>query len=213
LRQRFGRELSPKEVLVGYAGRLVTQKGFQVFVAAARRCQIAAAHPRPRFVIIGGAPRDASSDPLAWARAVMPPGTLFTGHVEDPEEYIADLDVLVVPSLMRDPFPRVVIEAMALGVPVVASSRGGIPEAIRDGTDGVLVHAADINGLASRIQELAQSEMLRKKMSLAARSRALREYSSELTAKRVQELLLHGRVTPFGRAQSASVSSRDPSVY
>jgi glycosyltransferase involved in cell wall biosynthesis len=190
LRARYGPELSGSQLLVGYVGRLVPQKGFDVFVQASRLFWQWAPHLPVRFVVLGDNPRASRDDELARARRVMPPGTLFPGYVAEPEAYIADLDVLAVPSVMRDPFPRVVIEAMALGVPIVASRTGGIPEALRDGQDGFLVPRLDPAALAERLLELASSRELRLRLGQSARAHARARHSSQATARRVQDLLL-----------------------
>ena len=182
LRREF--HIGSDECLVGAAGRLVAHKGLEVLARAAASVRDV------RFVILGGNPRHQNGDALATLRAQMPPGTLFTGWLPEPLPYMADLDVLVVPSLYPDPFPRTVIEALALGVPVVASRIGGIPEAVRDGREGFLVPPGDPAALAAHIALLAAQPALRREMAARAFSRAEARYSARATARAVEQVLL-----------------------
>ena len=61
---------------------------------------------------------------------------IFTGYKSDVESYIADFDIFFIPSRYPDPFPRVVIESMSLGKPVIGFNIGGIGEAIDDNING-----------------------------------------------------------------------------
>jgi glycosyltransferase involved in cell wall biosynthesis len=182
-RLRREHHIGSDSLLVGAAGRLVAHKGLAVLARAAAMLR------EVRFAILGGNPRHEGGDALAELRKTMPPDTIFTGWLAEPEPYVADLDVLVVPSLYPDPFPRTVIEAMALGVPVVASDIGGIPEAVRDGREGFLVPPGDAQALAARIALLASQPALRREMAERALSRAEARYSARGTAQAVAQVL------------------------
>lgn len=78
----------------------------------------------------------------------------FIGYAK-PDELFAQVDGLVVPSLWREPFGRVVVEANAHGVPVLASRMGGLPEIVEDGTTGYLFDSDDPEGLAGLLHRLA----------------------------------------------------------
>jgi glycosyltransferase involved in cell wall biosynthesis len=197
LRREHG--IAADVVLAGAAGRLVAHKGLSVLASAARLTS------GVRFVNLGGNPRHEAGDALATLRSAMPKGTLFLGWLAAPEPYLADLDLLIVPSLYPDPFPRTVIEAMALGVPVVASNIGGIPEAVRDGREGFLVPPGDPQALAARIELLASQPALRREMAARALSRAEARYSAREAARAVELVLLEAVRT----RDTASGSNRD----
>ena len=200
-RLRREHSIGADEILVGAAGRLVAHKGLAVLARAARSVRGA------RFVILGGNPRHQRGDALAALRAQMPAGTIFTGWLADPLPYLADLDLLAVPSLYPDPFPRSVIEAMALGVPVVASNIGGIPEALRDGREGFLVPPGNAAALAARVALLATQPALRQQMAARALSRAEERYSARATARAVEQVLL---ATHRASASSTAASPSPP---
>ena len=83
----------------------------------------------------------------------------------------AQMDVLLLTS-RRDPLPRVVMEAMCHGIPVVASRVDGIPELVEDGATGVLVAPGDAAGFAQAVQRLLEDRGLRQRMGAAGRERA-----------------------------------------
>lgn len=78
----------------------------------------------------------------------------WTGFCRDVDAQLARMDVMVLPSLFGEGLPMVVLEAMATGVPVIATDVEGVPEAIRDNEDGLLAKAGDSEDLARRIEEL-----------------------------------------------------------
>jgi glycosyltransferase involved in cell wall biosynthesis len=94
----------------------------------------------------------------------------WLGEREDVPELIGALDVLLAPSL-QEPFGRTLIEAMALGVPVIATDVGGPPEIVRDGREGLLVPPARASAWAAAIGTLARDPQLRAHMGAAGRRR------------------------------------------
>ena len=92
----------------------------------------------------------------------------FLGYVRDPAEVLARAQLFVLSSLSEG-FPRSVIEAMRAGLPVVASAVGGIPEAVRDGIEGLLVPRGDPSALAAALSGLLADGARRKQMGLHAR--------------------------------------------
>ena len=98
---------------------------------------------------------------------------VFVGKVDRQallNEY-READFLVLPSLF-EPFGIVLLEAMATGLPVVASRVGGIPEVVRDGRTGILVEPANARALADALMELCRDENLRITMGADAKDRA-----------------------------------------
>jgi glycosyltransferase involved in cell wall biosynthesis len=100
----------------------------------------------------------------------------FLGFVE-PTELLSRIDVLIVPSLWEEPFPRVLIEAYAHGVAVVGSKRGGIPEGIEPGRTGLVFDPDDQGGLARAIAMLLEDPRLVTDMKANARAIAATAYT------------------------------------
>lgn len=112
----------------------------------------------------------------------------WTGFVTDVPAELAKIDALVLPSLFGEGLPMVVLEAMAAGVPVIASDVEGVPEAIRDGEDGLLVKPGDAAALAAAIEELTSGAVDYAAMSAHARARHAEHFSAAIMARRVADV-------------------------
>jgi glycosyltransferase involved in cell wall biosynthesis len=131
--------------------------------------------PRLRLLVVGDGPlrheverRLASSD-LAGRAEV-------TGWVDDPAALLAMADLYVLTSDAEN-CPLSLLEAMAAGLPVVATAVGGVPEVVRDGVDGLLCPAGDVGAMTGALGRLAGEPYLRQLFGTAARERILDEYT------------------------------------
>ena len=173
--------------VVGIVGRIAPEKGQHIFVEMAR--MLASTHSGMRFEVIGDALfQDAEAaryrDSVVRAAEGLP--ILFTGWRDEMQNTYADLDVLVVPSTKPEATTRVIPEAWAAGVPVVASAMGGIAEIVRDEQNGFLVPHADAELFARRVAEVLALEPHKRNEVIAAglasyrRSFTLDRYCSEV---------------------------------
>ncbi len=167
--------LAHDAVVAVYAGRLVAHKGIHVLLEAARTAM--GSSPALHVAILGGNPRHEARDVIADMRARADSWGFgerlhLPGYVRDVERWVADADIAVVPSTCADGYPLAAIEALALGIPVIASSIGGLPEMVRDGVDGLLVPAGDAAALSRALVTLARHPEQRRRMSQAARASA-----------------------------------------
>ena len=146
----FGLRPQPRDryTRVGVLGRIAPEKGQLTFARAAR---IAAMRDPDLRFIVGGAPMFASEDYLEAVRAEAGSAVAFTGWTDDIRGFFDQVDLLVVPSDAVDANPRVIPEAYAAGVPVLAFDGGGIPELIVNGVTGLLVHDHTSEALADAI--------------------------------------------------------------
>ncbi len=108
--------------------------------------------------------RTLAQAPREWQEAVR-----FVHFDHDDFSYLGAADIVVHPSVLPDPFPNAVREAMILGKPVIASRQGGIPEMIQDGETGILVRPRDSEDLGSAIHMLATSPAERARLGESAR--------------------------------------------
>ena len=102
---------------------------------------------------------------------------------------MAAVDVLALTTLWPDPLPRVVMEAMAVGRPVVAYGGGGVPEMVLDGETGLLCAPRDLSGLAERMLRLAGDDDLRRRMAEAGAKRARQLFTVERQLDRMEAVL------------------------
>jgi len=130
--------------------------------------------PDAHFVVLGANPAASRDDAIGRMRQRLNGGRVahrahFPGYVDDVLPWIADLDVAVIPSTYADPCPLGVLEACALGVPVIASRIGGIPELVADGQEGWLVPPGDAEALAAALIRSAQDPAARRAAGATAR--------------------------------------------
>lgn len=177
-----------------FVGRLFPRKGIQYLLEAmaqARkklRLEAAATTANPALnltlSIVGDGPMLNELQRLAFSLGIQD-CVQFRGRVpitELPRTY-AESDILAVPSTY-EPFGLVVAEAMASGLPVIASAVGGIPEFVESGRTGILVPPADVSALSDALCEMATDFALRRKLSANARSYACRNLDWKVTAKK-----------------------------
>jgi glycosyltransferase involved in cell wall biosynthesis len=157
-----------RKFTVGFFGRLSEEKGPDVFVEIARQLRD---RGDIEFCIAGGGPlADKMRQSLQGLRNVR-----FMGFV-DAADFLPSCDVLVVCSRL-DGRPNSVMEAQALGVPVIASRVGGLPEMISEGRTGLLVDANDISGFVRAILKLSGDRALHHQMRQSARQWAEMHFS------------------------------------
>lgn len=112
----------------------------------------------------------------------------WTGFSQDVDRELAQMDLLVLPSLFGEGLPMVILEAMSAGVPVIASGVEGVPEAIRHGRDGLLVRPGDPADLAGAIERVVRGEVDWLALRSSALERHGREFSDLRMAARVAEV-------------------------
>jgi glycosyltransferase involved in cell wall biosynthesis len=166
-----------------FVGRLSAPKGiYDLFEAIPG---VIERHPDVRFVLAGVAENEAMESVIradADKRGIAHRIT-FLGSVKGREKAAAyaRCQMLVVPS-WTEAFPLVIPEAMAVGLPVISTAVGAIPDFVTDGEDGFLVPPQDPAALADRISRLLENEPLRRRMSERVRKRAPREFAIEVGA-------------------------------
>jgi glycosyltransferase involved in cell wall biosynthesis len=160
---------------VGTVARLEPVKGVEDFVRAAALVADEDAHAH--FTIAGAGSLESRLYTLAAAVDVSHRLHIL-GHVTPVEPLVGALDVFVLPSLSEG-LPMAVLEAMALGRPVVATRVGGVPEAVEDGVTGLLVPPSDPAAMAAAILKLLRDPELAAQMGTAGRERVEREFTLE----------------------------------
>ena len=144
-------------------------KGIDVLLAAARDV------PQAVFLIIGDGPKAPEWRELAEANGVSD-RVRWAGHRDDVDALIAGCDLFAHPTL-SDAFPTVLLEAMAAGLPIVASNVGGIPEIVSPGETGTLVPAGDANALSRAVAELVSDRDRCRRMGKRAQTIARERFS------------------------------------
>jgi glycosyltransferase involved in cell wall biosynthesis len=159
--------------------RLLRDKGVYEYVEASRR--VRADFPDARFLLVGR--RD------EFNPAVVPRGDLdgwqaegtvrWLGEVADIREVLREADVVVLPSY-REGLPRSLLEAAAMGKPVVTTDAPGCREVVDDGVSGLVVPVKDAPSLARAMGQLGGDPALRARMGSAGREKMLREFDERI---------------------------------
>lgn len=168
-------------VVIG-AGRLEPVKGFTYFIRAA--AMIADRHPSLLFWIAGDGSCRGDLERQARESNVE---IAFLGWRDDLDTLFAAADIFVLPS-MNEGMGRVIAEAGAAGLPVVAARTGGIPDIVRDGETGLLVPPGDAQAMADAIEELAENPSRRADWGRAARAHIRAGFSAEAMVQRIESV-------------------------
>jgi glycosyltransferase involved in cell wall biosynthesis len=170
------------EPLIGTVARLQPEKGVANFLKAAARASVSC--PSARFLVVGDGPLREELLRLA-DRLGLRERVRFLGHRADARALIGLLDVIVVPSLTEGT-PLIVLEAMAAGVPLVASAVGGVPDQVRHGKEGLLIPPGDATALGDALLELLQDPDRAHRLGEAGRRRADSVFSHAAMVRKIE---------------------------
>jgi len=168
---------APKFLMIG---RLIKDKGIREYVEAAKN--VRKKIPDAEFMLVGGFDTNPSAikptEVEAWERE----GVLrYLGKLQDVRPVIAESSVYVLPSY-REGTPRTVLEAMAMGRPIITTDAPGCRETVRNAENGFLVPVGDIDRLADAMVTLASSPELRARMGAVSRDIAVTKYDAKMVA-------------------------------
>lgn len=165
-------------VIIATVGSLHPRKGHAQLVRAF--AELTKREPA-RLIIVGEGPLAGELAQLAEDLGVAD-RVWFTGYLADPYGLLREVDIYVQPSI-EEGFGIAVLEAMALGRPVIASKAGGLPELIEDGQTGLLVEPDDIAELGAALARLAADPDLRQALAANALRMAERRYDARMTSR------------------------------
>jgi len=180
--------LAPEQPVIGMAVNIQPWKGQDVTLRAV--AALVEEFPDLVCVLAGGVVRGAEPFAAALDEFVRARGLAgrvrFLGPRSDVPDVLSALDVVVHASVLPEPFGRILIEAMAVGRPVVASNADGVPEIVVDGQTGLLVPPRDHAALARALGTLLRDPARRARMGADARERVREHFSVERFAQAMQ---------------------------
>ncbi len=197
---RQPQETDKKEFVIGMIGRLSPIKGHAFFLRAVSK--VIKVIPRIKVLIVG----DAAPEKMKYKQELenlvrrlgLEKYVEFLGRRSDIPQILGRLDLLVLATVTQEAFGRVLIEAFSAGVPVIATSVGGVVEIIRDAENGILVPPADPQAMSEAIIKTLKDRRLSKNLAQAARVEAEEKYALdkmvEETVKVYEEALRVKRV-------------------
>jgi glycosyltransferase involved in cell wall biosynthesis len=175
----------PARTIVTVAN-LRAEKRHEVLLSAMRI--VCARHPDARLIIVGDGPRRRALQALAidWG---LTGAVQFVGHRDDVGAALSAADIFALAS-RTEASPNALLEAMAAGLPAVATSVGGIPEIIDPGSTGVLAPVDDAAGFARGLLRLMDDPELARRMGASARQRVTERHSFDRMARAFEQLYL-----------------------
>jgi glycosyltransferase involved in cell wall biosynthesis len=184
-----------RPVTIGAVGRLSWEKGYEYLAPVLRELGDA------RALIVGDGPDREKLARLALAEGVAD-RVEMVGWQDDVSRWFGRFDVFLAPSRSEGSPPLTALQAMMLGVPVVAADVGGIPEAIDDHETGILVPPADTEAMTAAIDELIVDDGLRRRIVALAGERVRRDFSAPEMARSFEAL--YAELSPAVRGFSAA---------
>jgi glycosyltransferase involved in cell wall biosynthesis len=198
IRAEFG--IPAEAPVVGMLSRLNRLKGVEFFLEAA--AVLAGKFPNAHFLVVGDEPpqHPGYKKELEGMAGGLGLGgrVTFTGFRKDIPEILANLTVSVLPSLSEG-FSNVLLESLAAGVPVVATTVGGNPEIVEDGVNGLLVPPRDASSLAQAVGLILDNPFLARRLGDAGRRRIREQFSVQRMVDQTEQhyrMLLGDRQPP-----------------
>ena len=181
--------LDPDALLVGIVTRITPEKGIHTLIEGTAKLKKS---PSIQLLVVGGPyfPKDAEYIESLKAQAKklgIADRVIFTGFLEDTAAILPLLDVMLLASTIPEACPRTIIEAMAAGVPVIATPLGGSKELVTPET-GILVPPEDPDAFAEAITQLAEDTERRKRMGQTCRLRAEQLFCATQNARLTEDL-------------------------
>lgn len=180
-----------EQLIITMIGRINPGKGQLFFLKMAK--ELLKRNPECHFILVGDpfpGYEDIEREILAQMEQVsLQKNVSHLGFRTDIPEILTISDIFILPSVLPDSFPTVILEAMAAEKPVVATQSGGASEMIIEGETGYLIPIADVEKGVEAIGKLISSEDLRRKMGESGRERVLEEYSLEAFQKNIKNHL------------------------
>jgi glycosyltransferase involved in cell wall biosynthesis len=176
--------------LIGVIGHFAPLKGYEELLGAVR--EVVGAGFNVKLALVGECiyPHSKSYKEKLLSLANSPglkERVIFAGYREDIPELLASFDLFVLPS-RSEGFGRVNLEAMAMGIPVISTNVGGIPEVVEDGVTGILVPPGNSNALSHAIMRLLDDPHMRETMGREGRKRVEERFTLQGHVQRIQEI-------------------------
>jgi glycosyltransferase involved in cell wall biosynthesis len=200
--------------IVGLVARFTPGKGLHVLIEAAARLR--ARWPRIQIEMVG-APDPQNPGDAAYVRKLesrveelgLAGNVRWAGYHSDPGPYFARFDVLALPSVDNgDGVPMVALEAAQWGIPVVAARAGGIPEAVRDGVNGLLVPTGDEKALSTALECVLADSELRARLAAGARTSLDQRFSAVTFRTAIRDIVCNLLSAGRGAARDEEIEAR-----
>lgn len=185
-REKF--HIDSEDIVIGAVGRLSPEKGLEYLFSAVR--EVVNVYPRTKVLIVGdGDEKYRLSLQEKVKDLELSSHIILAGFYKDVPQILRCLDIFTLPSLWEG-FNRSLLEAMACGLPVVATAVGGNVEIVQDGVNGLLVPPCNPGALASAIAELLKDKEKARKMGLEGKLLVKENFNIYINVRKIEKLYL-----------------------
>lgn len=182
VREQLG--LGEDDFAVGCFGRLVEEKGIATLIKAAALTQ------GVKYHIFGDGPEKQALNRMVTEKNLGETVKIH-GFVPEVENLMNAMDAIAIPSTWAEAFPYAALEALSIGVPVIASKIGGLPELVRDGVNGLLFAAGDVEGFITNVMILKADRSLGPGLGETGREIHQQRYTVEKMGERIANVYKH----------------------
>ncbi len=181
-------QIDSQDILIGAVGRLSPEKGLEYLFSAVR--ELVNLYPRIKVLIVGDGDKKYRLSLQEKVKDLeLSSHIIIAGFYEDVPQILRCLDIFTLPSLWEG-FNRSLLEAMACGLPVVATAVDGNVEIVQDGVNGLLVPPSNPGALASAIAELLKDKEKARKMGLEGKLLVEENFSIGINVRKIEKLYL-----------------------
>ena len=167
---------------------MLWDKGIAEFVEAAKK--VRAENPATRFILLGGSDAgNPAAVPEPWLKEQHEQGYIeWIDHVDDVRPYLAASSVVVLPSFYKEGLPRSLLEAGALGKPVITTDIPGCRDIVQDGVNGLIVPVKDEPSLTKAMLALSKNKVWRETLGQAGRQRVSEFFDDRLIIRQTLDV-------------------------
>jgi glycosyltransferase involved in cell wall biosynthesis len=184
IRREFA--ISENDIIIGFIGRLVPAKGLEYLIDAFLHLE---KEQKNIKLFITGEGSILDNLKGRSQRDSINKRIIFTGKRYDIPDILSGIDIFVMPSLAEG-LPNSLLEAMAMGKPIIATSVGGIPEVIKNEINGILVSPRDLEGLVTAIKKLIANKNYASEIGKRARNYVIENLSIQATTRKWESLYI-----------------------
>lgn len=192
-----------EDFLVGTVAMLRSWKGHGYLLEAAKA--LGQKIPNIKLLITGGGPQESKLRSYIQNNALNGK-VIMTGYREDVPQILRSLDIFVLPSYSNEGIPQCILQAMAMGIPVISTSVGGIGEVVKNGETGTLVPPRDTRALSEAIYRGYENKEESLNLARRAREVILKDFTLERTIEKTKKV--YGELLERGRCEKIAIPDR-----
>ena len=182
--KRLSLGIAPDDFVVGYLGRLSKEKGLHYLIQAI--AELRDQMVTVKLLIVGDGPERHALEQMVKDKE-LDSCVIFAGFQDDIENWLSVFDVFVLPSLTEGT-PMALLEAMATGVPVIATKVGGVPKVVNNQENGLLVPSGDHQAIINGLNMLKNNPELRARLAKAGTDTIKANYSVDMWCRKIEKV-------------------------